>query len=89
MGFCEDIKKFCGVFFRFNVLLKQFLTSESVIKYLVMFQRSGGIISNFDARRETVEDTVAAQHRVTLRRDQHARLRVAKYIVLFENTLEN
>lgn len=52
-----------------------------------MFQCRGGVVSDFDAGRESVKDAVASQHRMTLCRDQHARLRVTKYVVLFENTL--
>lgn len=52
-----------------------------------MFKRGRGVVGDLDTSRKPIEDPVTSQHRVALRRDQHARLRVAKYIVLLENTL--
>lgn len=64
------------------------LTAKSIVEYLVVFERGGSVVGDLDAGREPVEDAVAAQHRVALRRDQHSSLRVAKYIVLFQYTLQ-
>lgn len=53
-----------------------------------MLERGGGVVGDLDAGREPVEDAVAAQHGVALRRDQHAGLRVAEDVVLLQYALK-
>lgn len=65
---------------------RQTQTAESIIEYLIEFQGGGGVVSYFDAGRQAVENPVPPQDRLRLRRYKHARLRVAKYIVLLQNT---
>ena len=43
------------------------LTSKSIIKYLIVLQRGGGVVGDLDAGGEAVEYAVASQHRVALR----------------------
>lgn len=64
---------------------RQTQTAESIVEYLIELQRGGGVVCYLDAGRQSVEDPVPSQDRLRLRRDQHARLRVAKYVVFLQN----
>lgn len=65
---------------------RQTQTAESIIEYLIEFQGGRGVVSYFDAGCQTIENPVPPQDRLRLCRYKYARLRVAKYIVLLQNT---
>lgn len=61
--------------------------TEAIIEYLIKFQRSCGIVRNLHASCKSVKYAIPPQDRMRLRRDQYAGLRVAEYVVLFQNAL--
>lgn len=65
---------------------RQTQTAESIIEYLIEFQGGGGVVGYFDAGCQAIKNPVPPQNRLRLRRYKHARLRIAKYVVLFQNT---
>lgn len=65
---------------------RQTQTGESVLKDFVALQRRRGTVRDLNARRLAVVNAVATQRRVRLVANQHARLRVAEDLVLFENS---
>ena len=62
-------------------------SAESVVKYLVEFQRGRGVVGDLDAGRQTVKDAIAPQDRVRLGGYQDARLSVAENVVLLQDAL--
>lgn len=65
---------------------RQTQTAESIIEYLIKFQGGRGVVRYFDAGCQAVKNPIPPQNRLRLRRYKHARLRIAKYVVLFQNT---
>lgn len=65
---------------------RQTQTAESIIEYLIEFQGSCSVVSYFNTGCQAVKNPVPPQNRLRLRRYKHARLRIAKYVVLLQNT---
>lgn len=64
---------------------RQTQTTESIIEYLIAFQRSGSIIGYFNSSCQPVENPVPPQYRMRLRRNEYTCLRIAKYVVLLQD----
>lgn len=62
-------------------------STEPIVENLIEFERRGGVIGDFDARRQPVEYPISPQNRMALRRNQNAGLGVAEYVVFFEDAL--
>ena len=54
---------------------------------MIEFQGGRGVVGDLDAGRQTVEDAIASEDGVRLRRYQHAGLRVAEDVVLLQDAL--
>lgn len=61
--------------------------AETIVEYLIKFKRRRRVVRDLNSSGQPVENPIPAQNRVTLRRYQNTRLRVAEDIVLLQDTL--
>lgn len=56
--------------------------AELVVEHLIELERGGGVVRDFDPRRQTIENTISLERRMTLSGNEDAGLGVAEDVVL-------